>query len=168
MLPSESSCQDGSEYVWQRGEESLQGRYMATQSWPLFREKKNHLRRCYEKLGGHNFDFRAKSSWVDVRNVHKKSAQADFALKSKLWPPSFSLPPPYFCWQLAFYWHLPTSGSQTRSKQPRSHFCRQGICCHIRNNHFIRWTPPDISLRFRAGGRRLKYFRFSRISISLW
>ena len=31
MLPGESSCLDGSEYVWQRGVESLQGRDTAAQ-----------------------------------------------------------------------------------------------------------------------------------------
>ena len=70
--PGESSCPDGSEYVWQRGVESLQGRVTAARSWPLFREKKNHLRRCYKKLLGHNSDHRAKSSWEEVWNVHKK------------------------------------------------------------------------------------------------
>ena len=32
VLPGESSCPDGSEYVWQRGVESLQGQVMAGQS----------------------------------------------------------------------------------------------------------------------------------------
>ena len=41
MLPGESSCPDGSEYVWQRGVESLQGQVTAAQSWPLFRPKKS-------------------------------------------------------------------------------------------------------------------------------
>ena len=39
--PGESSCPDGSEYVWQRGVESLQGRVTAARSGPLFREEKN-------------------------------------------------------------------------------------------------------------------------------
>merc|ERR1712004_376354 len=38
--PGECSCPDGSEYVWQRGVGSLQGRVTAVRSWPLFREKK--------------------------------------------------------------------------------------------------------------------------------
>ena len=49
---------------------------------------------------------------------------------------------------------------------PAATFCQQGICCPIRNNHFTRWTHPDISLCFRAGGRRVKYFRFSRICVA--
>ena len=51
---------------------------------------------------------------------------------------------------------------------PTATFCQQGICGPIHRDHFTRWTHPDISLRFRAGGRRVKNFRFSRISISLW
>ena len=34
--------------------------------------------------------------------------------------------------------------------------------CH----HFTHWTHPDTSLSFRAGGRRLKNFRFSGICIA--
>ena len=83
--PGECSCPDGSEYVWQRGVESRQGRVTAARSWPLFREKKNHLRRCSKKLGGHNFDFRAK-----FLTYIKIFSQEDFALRSKLWPNNFS------------------------------------------------------------------------------
>ena len=53
--PGESSCPDGSEYVWQRGVESLQGRVTAARSGPLFREEKKYLKRCYKKPFGHNF-----------------------------------------------------------------------------------------------------------------
>ena len=68
VIPSESTCPGGSKYVWQRGVESLQGRVTAARSWPLFREKKNHIGRCCKKLGGHNFDLRAKSSWEKTQN----------------------------------------------------------------------------------------------------
>ena len=44
--------------------------------------------------------------------------------------------------------------------------CQQGICCPICGHHFTHWTHPDISLPFRAGGRRVKNFRFSRICMS--
>ena len=60
--PGESSCPDGSEYVWERGVGSLQGRVTAARSWPLFREEKKYLKRCSKKPPGRNFDFRAKSS----------------------------------------------------------------------------------------------------------
>ena len=67
MIPGETSYPDGSEYVWQRGVESLQGQVTAARSWPLFREKK-YLRRCCKKPPGRNFDFRAKSAWEDFFN----------------------------------------------------------------------------------------------------
>ena len=35
---------------------------------------------------------------------------------------------------------------------PTATFCQQGICGPIHRDHFTRWTHPDISLRFRAGG----------------
>ena len=57
--PGESSCPDGSEYVWQRGVESLQGRVTATRSGPLFRAKKKNLKRCLPKPFGHNFHISA-------------------------------------------------------------------------------------------------------------
>ena len=49
---------------------------------------------------------------------------------------------------------------------PTATVCQQGICCPICEHHFTHWTHPDISLPFRAGGRRLKNFRFSRICMS--
>ena len=49
---------------------------------------------------------------------------------------------------------------------PAATVCQQCICCPICGHHFTHWTHPDISFRFRAGGRRLKNFRFSRISMA--
>jgi len=49
---------------------------------------------------------------------------------------------------------------------PAATVCQQGICCPICEHHFTCWTHPDISLRFRGGGRRVKNFRFSRNSIA--
>ena len=49
---------------------------------------------------------------------------------------------------------------------PAATFCQQGICCPVCKPHFTPRTHPDISLRFRAGGRRVKNFRFSRICMS--
>ena len=49
---------------------------------------------------------------------------------------------------------------------PAVSFCQQGISCPICKDHFTRWTHPDISLRFRAGGQRVKNFRFSRICVA--
>ena len=113
MLHGEFSCRDGSKYVWQRGVYSLQGQVIAAQSWPLFGEKKITL--CYEKPPDRNFDLRAKSSWEDVRNRYKKILSGGFCSKVKIaaWRLFVT---PYFCWQLAFYWHLPTSGRQNMVK----------------------------------------------------
>ena len=49
---------------------------------------------------------------------------------------------------------------------PAATVSQQCICCPICGHHFTHWTHPDISLLFRAGGRRLKNFRFSRNSIA--
>ena len=116
MPPGESSCPDGSEYVWQRGVGSLQGRVTAAWSWPLFREEKNHLRWCSKKLGGHNFDFRAKSSWEKIFNIYKNFLSGGFRSKVKIVTPQLFVTPTYFCWQLAFHRHLPTSGRQNTVK----------------------------------------------------
>ena len=51
--------------------ESQQGRVTTARSWPLFREKKNHLGRCCKKPPGRNFDLRAKSSWEKIFNIYK-------------------------------------------------------------------------------------------------
>ena len=67
---------------------------------------------------------------------------------------------------------LPASPNFGQAKHgqndPAATVCQQGICCPICEHHFTHWTHPDISLPFRAGGRRLKNFRFSRICVSLW
>ena len=114
--PGESSCPDGSEYVWQRGVGSLQGPVTAARSWPLFREKKNRLRRCSKKPPGRNFDFRAKSSWEKIFNIYKNFLSGGFRSKVKIVTAGLFATPTYFCWQLAFHRHLPTSGRQNRVK----------------------------------------------------
>ena len=67
---------------------------------------------------------------------------------------------------------LPASPNFGQAKHgqngPAATVCQQGICCPICGHYFTHWTHPDISLPFRALGRRLKNFRFSRIFISLW
>ena len=98
----------------------------------------------------------------------KKFLSGGFRSKVKIAAGQVFPTPPYFCWQLAFFRHLPTSGRQNKVKtapQPLI-VCLQGICCPICEHHFTHWTHPDISFRFRAGGRRLKNFHFSRNSIA--
>ena len=47
---------------------------------------------------------------------------------------------------------LPASPNFGQAKHgqngPAAAFCRQGICCPIRNKHFTCWTHPHVSLRF--------------------
>ena len=81
--PGKSSYPEGSEYVWQRGVGSLQGRVTAAWSWP-FQEKKNRLRRCYENPSGHNFDFRAKASWEKIFNIYKNFLSGGFRSTIKI------------------------------------------------------------------------------------
>ena len=61
------------------------------------------------KLAGHNFDLRAKSSREDVRNVHKKILSIGFCSKVKIVTSQVFGTLSYFCWQLVFNRHLPTS-----------------------------------------------------------
>ena len=43
--------------------------------------------------------------------------------------------------------------------------CQQGIWCPVCKHHFIRWTHPDISLCFWAGGRRVKNSVFHEFAL---
>ena len=65
---------------------------------------------------------------------------------------------------------LPASPNFGQAKHgqngPAATDCQQCICCPICGHHFTHWTHPDISLPFRAGGRRVKNFRFSRTCVA--
>ena len=65
---------------------------------------------------------------------------------------------------------LPASPNFGQAKHgqngPAATDCQQCICCPICGHHFTHWTHPDISFPFRAVGRRLKNFHFSRNSIA--
>ena len=73
---------------------------------PVKRELPAKIGRCNENLAGRNFDFRAKSSRDNFFIYIKKKIAA--------W--TLFVTPSYFCWQLAFYRHLPTSGRQNTVK----------------------------------------------------
>ena len=133
----------------------------------LISREKNHLRRCYKKLGGHNFDFRAKSSWEKIFNIYKNFLSGGFCSKVKIAAGQAFPTPPYFCWQLAFYRHLPTAGRQnTVQNGPQPLFVQKAFfpLCIPAFSPFM--AHHNISLRFRDGGRRVKKFHFSRISIA--
>ena len=59
--------------------------------------------------------------------------------------------------------NLPASPNFGQAKHgqngPAATVCQQCICCPICGHHFTHWTHPDISFRFRAGGRTVKQFR---------
>ena len=114
--PGESSCPDGSEYVWQRGVESLQGRVTAARSWPLFRAKKKNLKRCSPKPYGHNFHISALSLNQRYFDIYEISLIQFQGWNMKIVAERFWETPTYFCWQLAFHRHLPTSGRQNTVK----------------------------------------------------
>ena len=71
-----SLCPDGSEYIWQKGVESLQGRVTSygRPKLTLISNEKKYVQLCLPKSFGHNFNARAKSSWEDILKAYKKSS----------------------------------------------------------------------------------------------
>ena len=61
------SCTQDSEYVYEGGVEHFFDRVLPAQSWEMLveRELPAKIGRCSKNLGGHNSDFRAKSSRVN-------------------------------------------------------------------------------------------------------
>ena len=51
-----------------------------------------------------------------IVNIYKKFLSGGFRSKVKIVTAQLFVTPPYFCWQLAFYRHLPTSGRQNTVK----------------------------------------------------
>ena len=64
QVPTESLRTQDSEYVYERWVQQIFDPVLPARSWemPVKCELPAKIGRCYEKLGGHNFDFRAKSS----------------------------------------------------------------------------------------------------------
>ena len=87
-------------------------------------------------------------------------SQEDFALKSKLRPANFLLHLPIFAGNSHFTGISQLRAGKTRAKRPRSHCLSTMHLLPYIGHHLTHWTHPDISLRFRAGGRRVKNFRF--------
>ena len=101
-----------------RGVEIFFDRVLPARSWemPVERELPAKIGRCWKKLAGRNFDRRAKSSWEKIFNIYKNFLSGGFRSKVKIVTPELFPTPTYFCWQLAFHRHLPTSGRQNRVK----------------------------------------------------
>ena len=101
---------------------------LPARSWemPVKCELPAKIGRCSEKLLGHNFDRRAKSSWEKIFIYVKNFLSGGFCSKVKIVACQVFGTPPYFCWQLAFYRHLPTSGRQnTVKKAPQPLFAQK-------------------------------------------
>ena len=77
MVPGESSCPDGSKYVWQRGiTEALRPSHSRLKLTLISRKK--YLRRCSSKLAGRNFWLNSKtpSTWTCDLNTLKEVPNA--------------------------------------------------------------------------------------------
>ena len=147
------------------GRESLRPSYGPSKLTLISREK-NHHRRCYEKLLGHNFDRRAKSSGENFFNIYKKILR-----RISLYDQNCGL---IIFRNTALFLlatrDLPASPNFGQAKHgqngPAAIFCQQGICCPICKHHFTRWTHPDISLRFRPGNSK-KFPFFTKFHFNL-
>ena len=54
-------------------------------------------------------------------NIYNNFLSRGFCSNMKIAADQVFQTPRYFCWQLAFYWHLPTSGRLNKVKRPCSH-----------------------------------------------
>ena len=84
VVPGERTRPELSEYVWQRGVGSLEGRVTAGRSWPFFQKKEKAGGRRKKKLAGHQKFFYAKSSWEKFLNVIWQLLSGGFGLKNFL------------------------------------------------------------------------------------
>ena len=84
------------EHYFKRGKNTSGG---ATKTWPaaILTLEQNPPERMFKKY-------------------IKKILSRGFCSKVKIAPCQVFVSPPYFRWQLAFYWHFPTSGRQNRVK----------------------------------------------------
>ena len=84
--------------------------------------------------------------------MYMKILSGGFCSKVKIITAQVFPTTPYYCWQLAFYRHLPTLGRQITVKKGRSHFSSK--------RRLFPYIPfmayHNISVCFRAGGRRVK------------
>ena len=134
----------------------------------LVSSEEKYLWRCSNKYHSRYFDLRGNSSWEDVRNVHKQIVSGGFCSKIKIVAVVFFATPPYFCWQLVFYWHLLTSVRQNTVKKISTPFSYTYSESWVRKDSV--GTCPEKNSRWKFSGteRFTKIFLFSRISISIW
>ena len=149
MLPGESSCPGGSEYVWQRGNrESARQSYGRPKFTLISREKKSPyavspktFRPQFSKFSlvlesavFHIYQNTADSrTRMNFENCGQKvlGDTALFLLATRVLPAS------------------PNFGQAKHGQNgPAATVCQQCICCPICGHHFTHWTHPDISLPF--------------------
>ena len=67
----------------------------------------------------------------------------------------------YFCWQLAFYLHLPTSGRKKHSQNgPAATFRPKGLCSPMYNGLFTFYCPSQYISSFSRWRRKSEKFPF--------
>ena len=110
QVPTESLRTQDSENVYERWVQQIFDPVLPARSWemPVKCELPAKIGRCSKKLAGHNFD----QIFIFVKNF----LSGGFRSKVKIVTAGLFPTPPYFCWQLAFYRHLPTSGRQNTVK----------------------------------------------------
>ena len=125
------------------GRESLRPSYGPSKLTLISREKKSPSRRCWKKLGGHNFDFRAKSFREDFFDVYEKILSGGLCSKVKIATAQLFQHRPILLATRV----LPASPNFGQAKHgqngPAATFCRQGICYPVHNDNFTRWKHPD-------------------------
>ena len=97
------------------GRESARPSYGRPKLTLILSQKKN-LKRCWKKPYGHNFHISALKLNQRYFDIYEISLIQFQGWNLKIVAERFWGTPPYFCWQLAFYRHLPTSGRQNTVK----------------------------------------------------
>ena len=135
------------------GRESARPSY-GRPKWILISSQKKNLKRCFAKPFGHNFHISAlklNQRYFDIYEIPLIQGQGWIL---KIVAVRFCETPTYFCWQLAFYRHLPTSGKLI--------FCQQltwfgsfanalfWTCCYkspLSKIIQLQWNSTDIFLK---------------------
>ena len=89
MLPGESSCLDGSEYVWERGVESFKAVLWPLKVDPYFERKKITLGGVAKTWPAAILTLEPNLPGEVFEMYIKIFSQEDFALKSRLWQAGF-------------------------------------------------------------------------------
>ena len=118
QVPTESLRTQDSENVYERWVQQIFDPVLPARSWemPVKCELPAKIGRCLPKPFGHNFHISALKLNQRYFDIYEISLIQFQGWNLKIVAVRFFVTPPYFCWQLAFYRHLPTSGRQNRVK----------------------------------------------------